>query len=226
MQKTKRNEGLKKLVAAAVFAALAFAISWLCNIVPIAYIPALSFLHYDGKDVVIALCGLILGPIYALGVSLAAALLELSISSTGFIGMVMNFLSSAIFACSCALIYKAIKNIKGALLGLGSAVVLTTAFMLGWNYLITPLYMGIPREAIAAMLIPAFLPFNLIKYGINAAICLLVYKPVVNALRQAGVLPKVNREMFTLKSTVPAICVGVCALIVCVVAALYFNGNI
>ena len=38
--------------------------------------------------------------------------------------------------------------------------------------------MGYPREAVAELLIPAFLPFNLLKGGLNAAITMLIYKPV------------------------------------------------
>ena len=54
--------------------------------------------------------------------------------------------------------------------------------MLLWNYLIAPIYMGYPREAVVELLIPAFLPFNLIKGGLNAAITMIIYKPVVKAL--------------------------------------------
>ena len=57
-----------------------------------------------------------------------------------------------------------------------------------WNYLIAPIYMGIPREAMAELLLPAFLPFNLIKGGLNAAITMLLYKPFVTALRRASLL--------------------------------------
>ena len=39
--------------------------------------------------------------------------------------------------------------------------------------------------AVAALLLPAFLPFNLVKGGLNAALVLLLYKPVVTALRRA-----------------------------------------
>ena len=63
-----------------------------------------------------------------------------------------------------------------------------TVIMLLWNYLITPLYMGYPRETVAAMLIPTFLPFNLLKSGLNSAILLLIYKPVVTALRKARLI--------------------------------------
>ena len=61
--------------------------------------------------------------------------------------------------------------------------------MLLWNYLLTPIYMGYPREAVAAMLPTTFLPFNLIKGGLNAAITMLLYKPVVTTLRKAGLAP-------------------------------------
>ena len=59
------------------------------------------------------------------------------------------------------------------------------ATMLLWNDLIAPLYMGYPREAVEKLLLPAFLPFNLIKGGLNTAMTLLVYKPVITALRRA-----------------------------------------
>lgn len=40
------------------------------------------------------------------------------------------------------------------------------------------------------MLVPYFLPFNLLKYGLNAAITLLLYKPLVTGLRRAHLLPE------------------------------------
>ena len=54
--------------------------------------------------------------------------------------------------------------------------------MMFWNYLITPLHMGYPREAVAELLIPVFLPFNLLKGGLNTGITLVLYKPVVSTL--------------------------------------------
>ena len=60
--------------------------------------------------------------------------------------------------------------------------------MLLWNYWIAPIYMGYPREAVAALLLPAFLPFNLIKGGLNAAITLVLYKPVVTALKRSRLI--------------------------------------
>jgi len=44
-----------------------------------------------------------------------------------------------------------------------------------------------PREAVVAML-PAIGLFNVIKCSVNASVTLLVYKPVVTALRKAGLV--------------------------------------
>ena len=65
-----------------------------------------------------------------------------------------------------------------------------TAVMLLWNYLVTPIYQGMPRETIAAMLLPVFLPFNLTKGLMNGALTMLLYKPVVMALRRARLVPE------------------------------------
>ena len=60
--------------------------------------------------------------------------------------------------------------------------------MLLWNYIITPIYMGMPRDAVAEMLPTVFLPFNLFKGAVNAGITMLIYKPVVGALRKAHLI--------------------------------------
>lgn len=213
------KDNTRRITVAAMFAALAFAVAALFNIVPITLVPSLPFLQYDPKDILIALCGFILGPLYAACTSLVAAVIELSVSSTGLIGALMNFLSSCIFACSAAVVYKRIRNVYGAVLGLVAAIICTTGFMLGWNYLITPLYMGISRAAVAEMLIPAFLPFNLIKYSLSAGATLLVYKPIITTLRTLGLVEKKNTAV-TVTGTVTAFAIGGALMLMGVAAVL------
>ena len=69
----------------------------------------------------------------------------------------------------------------GLLCGWGCMV----SMMMLWNWLIAPIYMGVPREEVGKLLLPAFLPFNLIKGGLNAAVTMLLYKPLAAALRRA-----------------------------------------
>ena len=147
------------------------------------------FLKYDPKDVVITIGGFIFGPMTSFLISLIVSLIEMvTVSETGPIGCIMNILSTCCFACTAAFIYKKQHTMKGAITGLVAGCLLTTAVMLLWNYLITPIYMGYPREAVAELLLPAFLPFNLLKGGLNTVITLLIYKPIVTALRKAGFL--------------------------------------
>ena len=60
-----------------------------------------------------------------------------------------------------------------------------TVCMLLWNYLISPLYMGISRAEIVPLLSTMFLPFNLLKAGINAVVTFLLFLPLRNALSMA-----------------------------------------
>ena len=78
---------------------------------------------------------------------------------------------------------------RGAVLGWAWGVGCLVIVMLLWNYLVTPIYQGMPRQAIADLLLPVFLPFNLAKGGMNMAATLLLYPPVVGALRRSGVVP-------------------------------------
>ena len=175
------DDRTKKITAAAMLSAIAYVVMALGRI------PVVLFLSYDPKDIVITLGGLIWGPLTAFAVSVIVSVIEMvTVSDTGVIGCVMNIVSTCAFACMAAVIYRKFRSLKGALAALGAACVAMTAVMLLWNYLVTPIYMGYPREAVAQLLLPAFLPFNLLKSGLNAAFTFLLYKPVVTALRKSG----------------------------------------
>lgn len=173
----------KKLSTIAMLCALAYAA------VVVGRIPLVLFLKYDPKDVIIAIGGLIFGPLTSLVITVIVSIIQMfTISGTGIIGCIMNIISSCSFACTAAFIYKKKHKLSGAMLGLFGGLACQVVVMMVWNYLITPIYMGYPREVIAGMLIPVFLPFNLIKGGLNAAITMLLYKPVITALRRSNLI--------------------------------------
>ena len=177
----------KELTMLALLAALAYVVMFLSKQIPV---NVLGFLNFDLKDVVICITGFLFGPLPAAGVSVVVSFIEMiTISSTGPWGLLMNVLSTCAFACTAAWFYQRHRTLKGAVIGLVIGVLLMTAVMLLWNYLITPIYMKMPRAAVAKLLIPTFLPFNLIKGGINATLTVLLYKPVVTALRKARLVP-------------------------------------
>ena len=179
----KNRNSAKKLVLIAMLAAVAYVIVCLIRV------PVVLFLNYEPKDVIITIGAFLLGPVCGFVVSLLVSLLEMvTISGTGPIGALMNLLSTCSFACTAAIIYKKPRTFSGAIIGLAVGTVAMTAVMVLWNWLITPLYMGVSREVVQGMLIPYFLPFNLFKATLNCALVLILYKPLVTALRRASLV--------------------------------------
>jgi len=173
----------KKLTSIAVLTAMAVIAGMFIRI---RFMPGAPFLTYDPKDVVIVIGGFMFGPLAAIYISFATAFIEMvTVSDSGLIGMVMNFLASAFFAAPAAFIYKKMRNIWGAVLGLAAGIFFATSAMLLWNIFAVPLYTGLPREVVLGMILPIFLPFNLIKTGLNASVAMLLYKPLSAALKAA-----------------------------------------
>ncbi|MCL2109557.1 MAG: ECF transporter S component [Oscillospiraceae bacterium] len=173
----------KSLVTMALLSALAAAVTFFFNL---SLIPAAPFLTYDPKDVFITLGGFLYGPLAVILMSATVSFIEmLIVSKDGIIGMAANMLSTCTFACTAVIIYRTRKNLLTAAIGLSAGCIAATAVMLLWNYLVVPLYMQIPdmtieqtREHVKTkMLLPIFLPFNLIKGGINAVLVVIFYKP-------------------------------------------------
>ena len=184
-----KHEKMKKLTVLAMLSAIAYVA------VALLRFPVVLFLSYEPKDVVIAIGGFLYGPLAALGISLVVSFIEmLTISSTGWIGFVMNFLSSAAFAGTAALLYRKKRTQGSAIAGLFGGALLMTVLMLLWNYIITPLYMHTARADVAAMLVPVFLPFNLLKGCLNATITVLLYKPVVRTCCRRAKRPAACRS--------------------------------
>ena len=175
----KQSRNVKQLVLLALFCALAYATTLLIHI-------KVLFLTFDAKDAIITLAGLLFGPLSSLVISLVVSSIEaVSISDTQFWGFLMNFLSSAVFSCTAALIYKFKRSIKGAVIGLTAAVFVTTAVMMILNLLITPIYTGQTTAEIASAIPTLLFPFNLTKSVLNMALVLILYKPVSRALKAA-----------------------------------------
>ena len=180
MRRTEQHIKLHRMVMIAAFCALAYIAMLVFHI-------KVSFLTMDIKDAIIALCGLYFGPLAALAIAVIVPLLEfITISDTGVYGLIMNILSSVVFSLTVSLFYRWKKTIWGAVCGLLSGVVLTTAVMLVANLLITPLFMKTTVEVVKSLIPTLLLPFNLLKSVVNAGAVLLLYKPVKQALRKVG----------------------------------------
>ena len=181
-----RSARIKKLVTLAMLTAVTYVVMLLCKSIP----DVAGFLQLEVKETIVCIGGFLYGPVSAAIIAIVVAVIEmLTVSGTGPIGCLMNVLATAVFACTASFIYKKNHSRNGAVIGLAVGTIALTVVMILWNYLITPLYMGVPREAVAEMLLPIFLPFNLVKGALNMAATLIIYKPVVTALRKANLVP-------------------------------------
>lgn len=58
-----------------------------------------------------------------------------------------------------------------------------TAAMVLMNMIFTPLFMGAPLETVLALMIPAIIPFNVLKAGINGVITFFLYKSISHLMK-------------------------------------------
>ena len=183
---SKQRISTRTMAVIGMFSAVSFIAVLIGRIVP----TVAGFLSYDPKDAVVVIAGFILGPLASVAISVIVSFIEMiTISATGPYGFIMNIVSTCAFAVPAAWFYRKHHSQKGAVLGLSLGVVVLVICMVIWNYVITPFYMGVPRAVVAGMLTTVFAPFNLAKGGMNMAATLLIYPPVVAALRGAGVVP-------------------------------------
>ena len=178
----------KTLVTMALLSTVAFVIAAVFNLLGIAPIPGTTFPIIDLKDVIIIIGGFLFGVFPAVMMSLVVSLLEwfTGVSKDGFVGFIMNVISTCSLVVVAVLIYRTKKNIVSATIGLIAGILVMVPTMLLWNWLIVPLYMKIPGMSVedirkyveTTLLLPVFLPFNLIKGSINAALAIALYKPV------------------------------------------------
>lgn len=182
-ERVRSASRVRTMVSLAMLTAITYVVMYLSKMLP----QVIGFLQFDLKNVVICIGGFIFGPLAAAAVAVVVAIIEMfTVSDTAFWGCIMNAIGACSFCCMASFIYKKKHSMAGAVIGLTAGTLFCTAVMLLWNYLITPLYMtGVTRAQVAGMLIPIFLPFNLVKGGMNMAVTLLLYKPVVGALRKA-----------------------------------------
>ncbi len=174
--KTRRSR-VQNLVYMAIFTAFAYALAMAVRF------PVPPFLTLDLKDAVIAIGAMACGPLSAITMTAAVALLEfISVGDTGVYGLIMDVLSSVGFAFTAALIYKYKKTFSGAILALVSAVFAMTATMIAANLIVTPYYMGVSLSAVKDLILPLLLPFNFLKALLNAGVVALLYKHLTRIL--------------------------------------------
>jgi len=147
--------------------------------------PAAPYLTYDPADIPIFIATFAFGPIAGLSVTAVVSFVQaFMLGGDGFIGFFMHFVATGSFVLVAGLIYKKHKTKKYAVIALVCGTIVMTTSMIAWNLVITPIFLGVPREAVVAMILPILLPFNLLKASINSLITFFTYKSIAKVLHK------------------------------------------
>ena len=161
--------------------ALMCAIGVLLSFVEFPLLPGVTWLKYDASAMPAMVCGFAFGLAAGLAVGVVGAVIH-GILMADFSGAVMNILVVAGFILPAALVYRRSRTFKSGVVGLVLSAITATVMAILGNLVITPMWLGVPLDAVVAMILPILTPFNLIKAGINAVLTLIVYKSISNLI--------------------------------------------
>lgn len=144
-----------------------------------------AFLEYDPADIPILIGGFAFGPLAGICITVVTAVLQgVTVSAqSGVYGIIMHIIATGTLVLVSSMIYKMNKTKKMAIAGLLCGTLAMTAVMVPANYLVTPYFMGVPTQAVTAIL-PFIVGFNLIKAGVNSCITFFLYKRVSSFLNK------------------------------------------
>ena len=163
--------------------ALMCAIGVLLSFIELPLLPGVTWLKYDASAMPAMVCGFAFGPAAGLSVGVVGAVIH-GILMADFTGALMNILVVAGFVLPAALVYRRSRTFRSGVVGLVLSVVAATLMAILGNLLVTPAWLGVPLDAVVAMILPILTPFNLAKGALNAVLTLVVYKSVSNLVTQ------------------------------------------
>ena len=176
------KQSTRKLVTLGMLGALSIV---LVMVIRFPLVPAAPWMEYDPADIPILIGTFLYGPWSGLALTVVVSVIQgLTVSaSSGVIGIVMHILATGAFVLVSGGVYSRRKTLSRAVVALVCGVLAMTVVMVGCNLVFTPIFLGQTMGDVIALLMPAIIPFNLLKAGINAVVTFVVYKPIGTMLR-------------------------------------------
>ena len=167
----------KRIAMYALFVALSMAVSF----VEFPIVPGVEWLKYDPSGIVSLVAGFAYGPAAAVIVSVLGFLPHLFTNPWGTLMAVLVALALSVPA---SLIYRRNKTRKGAVIGIIVGAIAALAMAIVGNIIVTPFYAHMTTAQVVALIVPALLPFNALKFTIHGVVTFLIYKPISNLLNR------------------------------------------
>jgi len=172
---------INKLVTMAVLSALSIVLMLLIRF-PI--LPAAPYLIYEPADVPIFIGTFLFGPLAGFAMTVIVSVIQaFALSTDGWVGLIMHIAATGTYVWTAGLIYKKYHKFSGAVIALAAGTIAMTAVMVPVNLIIQPNFYGTPYDVVKSLLLPAIIPFNLIKAGVNSILTILVYKRISKLIK-------------------------------------------
>lgn len=161
--------------------ALMCAIGTLLSFIEFPLLPGVTWLKFDASNMPAMVAGFAYSPAGGVAVGIVTAIIH-GLLMADFTGALMNILVVTCFVLPAALIYKKKRTYKFAIIGLVFSIIAGVIGSIIGNLLLTPSWLGVPFDAVVALIIPVLIPFNLLKGLLNSVITLIVYKSISNII--------------------------------------------
>ena len=144
-----------------------------------------GFLDVEISDLPALIISLAYGPIAGIVTELIKNILHCTMSSTGFVGELANFVMNGTFCFTAGIIYKYKKSFKGAILALScGTLALALAGVIANFYIMLPLYMPDAELTVKLNLVLyTILPFNLVRGAVLSLITIPLYKKISKLIK-------------------------------------------
>ena len=190
--KSEKRVNVRNMTVTAMLSAVAFVLMFLDTAVP--FMP--SFIKLDLSELPAPMAGFALGPVWGVVVCFIKNVLHLTISQTGGIGELSNFILGASFVAPAALIYAHKKTKTNAIIGaIVGALIMGIISFPSNLFVVYPFYYNfMPKEVIIEAyqaLVPFAkissieqcllffnVPFTFVKGMLSAIITILIYQPL------------------------------------------------
>jgi len=149
----------------------------LVALIHIPIIPMVPDLVYDPADISILIGTFLFGPWAGLGMTVVVSLIQgFTVSArSGIVGIIMHIFATGSFAVVVGLIYRKKRTFLRSAAATGAGILTMIAVMIPLNLIVMPLYLNLPVETIAQLILPAILPFNAFKAGVNGILAWLLF---------------------------------------------------